>query len=73
MDTVIDPVCGMEFERSEAAAQIVTDNNEYYFCSQDCLDLFQASPQDYINVPPVDPAHPDESQDDRSLDRSDPG
>jgi YHS domain-containing protein len=72
MEPVIDPVCGRTFERDDAYATMVTDNRDYFFCSQECLDLFQESPQDYINIPPVNPAHPDERQDPEDDDRHDP-
>jgi|GEM_PF-6180723 len=72
MEPVIDPVCGKELDRNEAFARIVTDNADYYFCSQDCLDAFREAPQDYINTPPVNPANPDERQDPADEDRHQP-
>ena len=60
IDTVIDPFCGRGIDRNQAAAQIITDVGDFHFCSQNCFDLFQDSPEDYIDLTPVDPNHPDE-------------
>jgi YHS domain-containing protein len=69
MDTVIDPVCGKEIDRDQVAAQIITDGRDFYFCSQNCFDLFQDSPEDYIDLTPVDPDHLDEGSYDEEIDR----
>nr|WP_321409129.1 FAD-dependent oxidoreductase [uncultured Carboxylicivirga sp.] len=37
----IDPVCGMEVEHEEFSFEF--DGKRYFFCSQGCLDRFQAS------------------------------
>ncbi|HUC55956.1 MAG TPA: permease [Streptosporangiaceae bacterium] len=36
----IDPVCGMQVERSAAPAQMRTESGTYWFCSEHCLDKF---------------------------------
>jgi Cu+-exporting ATPase len=69
MNAVIDPVCGREIDRDSAAAQIITDGRDFYFCSQNCFDLFQESPEDYLDLTPVDPEHPDEGTHDEDLER----
>lgn len=42
--TVTDPVCGMEFEESDAAASVSLGASTYYFCSDACRDQFVADP-----------------------------
>jgi Cu+-exporting ATPase len=44
----IDPVCGMEVDEQTAKDRMMYEGATYYFCSSDCKDEFQASPQDYI-------------------------
>lgn len=44
-DTVTDPVCGMEFERREAAARVTHGTSTYHFCSEACRDEFLDEPQ----------------------------
>jgi len=70
---VIDPVCGMEVTPQDAAGSYQYQGRQFYFCSQSCLEQFQASPQafltspsDRITVPSADPGalytcpmHPD--------------
>jgi YHS domain-containing protein len=69
MDTVIDPVCGREIDRDQAAAQIITDGRDFHFRSQNCFDLFQDSLEDYVDLTPVDPDHPDERTYDEGIER----
>ena len=42
----IDPVCGMTVETA-GAKSTVHDGRVYYFCSQNCREKFEASPQSY--------------------------
>ncbi|MBI2914185.1 MAG: ATP-binding cassette domain-containing protein [Chloroflexi bacterium] len=44
-----DPVCGQVIEL-EAAPQTSFEGKSYYFCAEQCLRLFQASPQRYVGV-----------------------
>ena len=44
----IDPVCGMEVDERTTKDKASHENTTYYFCSKDCKDEFQASPEDYI-------------------------
>jgi class 3 adenylate cyclase/YHS domain-containing protein len=44
---LIDPVCGMELDRTEAAAVLLLEGAERAFCSQQCLHRFVESPQRY--------------------------
>lgn len=44
-----DPVCGMEVNPAEAAFHLETENGTVYFCSQYCLEKFQADPAAYMS------------------------
>jgi Cu+-exporting ATPase len=56
MATVIDPVCKMQVEASQAAAQSTHQGQVYSFCSAECRDLFEANPDNYLadDTEPVD-------------------
>ena len=45
---VTDPVCNMRIKQSDAVATVEYEGRTYYFCSQDCADSFQESPEDYL-------------------------
>lgn len=53
-DKVKDPVCGMEIERDQAAAQVEYQGQIYYFCAPGCKAQFEREPQKY--------AQPDQGQ-----------
>jgi YHS domain-containing protein len=40
-DTVIDPVCGMRFQRRHAAGSAESGGRTYHFCSLSCARQFQ--------------------------------
>ena len=40
----IDPVCGMQIEKSAAPRQSVTKDGTYWFCSDRCCERFEHSP-----------------------------
>jgi uncharacterized membrane protein YraQ (UPF0718 family)/YHS domain-containing protein len=44
-----DPVCGMKVDRSKAL-QSEFAGKTYFFCSQHCLDAFEAEPQRYVGA-----------------------
>jgi Cu+-exporting ATPase len=44
-----DPVCGMEIETSEAFATRSHQEQRFYFCSQKCVDEFDAYPHRYAS------------------------
>ena len=44
---VLDPVCGMPVEPSEAPAQSQYQGQVYYFCSRACKQAFDADPGRY--------------------------
>jgi YHS domain-containing protein len=53
-----DPVCGMTVDRSKAVTTDF-DGSTLYFCSDHCLDAFEAEPDRYVDAP----AKPDEAAD----------
>ena len=48
MATVTDPVCGMQFDQSQAAAQTVHEGTAYYFCSEECRRTFEEDPAEFV-------------------------
>ncbi len=44
-----DPVCGMEIESEKAFAKREHIGQTVYFCSQSCVDQFNAAPEKYIH------------------------
>lgn len=49
MARVIDPVCGMLIETSEAAASYELNGQTYYFCAAEERDVFAADPSKYLD------------------------
>lgn len=45
---VVDPVCKMEINESEAVDSIVHEGKKLYFCSEDCKKEFQENPEQFI-------------------------
>src|SRR5262249_52217384 len=55
---MIDPICGMEVEPSNAAANHVHNRQTYFFCSHHCLAKFKEDPDKFLKPPGnVHPAH----------------
>ena len=50
MATVTDPVCGMQIDSSQAAAQTVYDGVAYYFCSEECRRTFEEDPEEFVGA-----------------------
>ena len=48
MGMVKDPVCGMEIELTTAAGVRLHDGTTYHFCSQACMDRFDANPEQFL-------------------------
>ena len=46
---VLDPVCGMTIDPSEAAGRLDYNGTSYYFCHQSCLERFRAAPEEFLN------------------------
>ena len=47
-DTLKDPVCGMEIEKSEAKFTHEHNGETYYFCMEGCKEKFVDNPEKYI-------------------------
>lgn len=43
----LDPVCGMEVDERSAKDRSSFQGRTYYFCSADCREEFDESPEDY--------------------------
>jgi YHS domain-containing protein len=43
-----DPVCGMMVEPAKAYGPVTHRQREYYFCSEECMDRFNADPDRYV-------------------------
>ena len=56
---VIDPVCGMIILPSAAVGHATHRGQTYHFCSQSCLDKFEAAPEAYLNPAPAAPHGPE--------------
>ena len=48
----IDPVCGMQVEKSAAPRQVSIEGQTYWFCSDRCCDRFDASPDRFAEAVP---------------------
>lgn len=48
MAQVTDPVCGMQFDSSQAAAQTIYQDQAYFFCSEDCRRTFEENPKEFV-------------------------
>lgn len=44
----IDPVCGMQVDEKQSAAQSEYKGQTYHFCSQGCKAKFDQNPQQYV-------------------------
>ncbi len=54
---VTDPVCGMTFPPSKAAATHTHQGRTYHFCATSCRDRFRASPESFLrDTAPAQPA-----------------
>ncbi len=48
---VVDPVCGMNIAPQDAVGTHTYKGENYYFCSQSCLERFKESPEQFPNKP----------------------
>jgi YHS domain-containing protein len=48
-----DPVCGMEVDESKIPQEQRSEHlgRQFYFCSKECKEAFERSPQQYISSP----------------------
>ena len=54
--TAIDPVCGRELRRADAAGAIDLHGTVYFFHSLECRDAFVADPAHQMGTADEDPA-----------------
>jgi len=59
---VKDPVCGMEVDRNTATHRADHNGNEYFFCSDHCLEKFRTDPGRYLDVSRQDRLEADEAK-----------
>ena len=51
---VLDPVCGMTISAANAVGHVEHKGQTYYFCSDQCLERFRATPEEFLGgVPPA--------------------
>lgn len=50
---VRDPVCGMEIDPKGAFAIREHMGQKYYFCSEDCVNKFDANPHSFVHMTPA--------------------
>ncbi len=50
----IDPVCGMQVERSHAPANVRHSHNHYFFCSDRCAERFKEDPERFVSETIID-------------------
>lgn len=48
LKTVRDPVCSMKVDAKKTALTSKYMNKKYYFCSEDCKNAFDISPEKYV-------------------------
>ena len=48
----LDVICGMKVDPHNSAGQATYQNKSYYFCSNHCLEKFQANPDKYLSPRP---------------------
>src|SRR5262245_42448526 len=54
---VVDPVCGMTIDPSDAVGHFDYKGQTYYFCAESCLEQFRENPEQFLN-PDALPAGP---------------
>lgn len=47
----IDPVCGMEVDKTTATWKSEYKGQTYYFCAPGCKTAFDKKPEKYLNPP----------------------
>jgi YHS domain-containing protein len=51
MASAVDPVCGRELKRADAAGAIDYHGEVYFFCSEACKEQFAADPTLFVQAP----------------------
>ena len=54
-DLVRDPVCGMSLDPSRSQFTVEREGHRYDFCSQRCMESFEARPEDFLLLREVSP------------------
>jgi Cu+-exporting ATPase len=49
VEGVVDPVCGMTIDPSDAVGQFDYKGHTYYFCAESCLEQFRENPEQFLN------------------------
>jgi P-type Cu+ transporter len=49
---VLDPVCGMTISPADAVGHVAHKGQTYYFCSEQCLERFRATPDAFLGASP---------------------
>jgi Cu+-exporting ATPase len=57
VEGVLDPVCGMTIDPSDAVGHFDYKGQTYYFCAESCLEQFRENPEQFLN-PGARPAAP---------------
>lgn len=55
MATTKDPVCNMKVQNEKASAQTEYKGQTYYFCSSECKEAFNKSPDRYTKSKKEEP------------------
>ena len=50
LNMAIDPVCKMKIDEQDAAGQTNYNGKEYFFCSKDCEQKFEADPSQFAEA-----------------------
>ena len=45
---VRDPVCGMVFDEADAKGESSYEGSFYFFCDQECKEVFDKDPERYV-------------------------
>jgi YHS domain-containing protein len=53
MASAVDPVCGRELKRADAAAAVDHHGTVYFFCSEACHEQFVADPTLFVDAAAV--------------------
>lgn len=56
--TVLDPVCGMLIDPSDAVGALTHEGTTYHFCSTSCEERFRAAPSKFLHQETVDAPAP---------------
>ena len=55
---LLDPVCGMTFSPGDAVGHVEHNGQMYYFCNDQCLERFRATPDAFLDPDVPQPRPP---------------